>query len=389
MFGRSWRRFAVCAVVSATVVSGLAAAPASAQATHRSPGQVGAKVHVGRGVMLWHAQFRMKHQPERAVLLSVDLSRPGVRLAAVTARNQLNRRYQTIPSMGRMAGALAGINADFFDPTVPTGTARGGIVSNGVVLKTPQPGYERNFYVTRDGRAGIGAAPFTGTITASTGRTHSLYSLNTPSNAVNGSITLITPAYARADVTGCTVAYGHTEGATYLVDLVTVANRRLATVAPAHWVLAGCGASGAWLARQLHPLDQIGLVYGFSTASLQTLVSGGSVLLRNGKRYADPHGTDVGPGRNPETFICTSRNGRRVTLGVVDGRSSVSRGLTYNELKTYLKRLGCWSGLVLDGGGSSTLVARTPGKPNAKLQNQPSDHNGARRVTNGLFVFAP
>jgi hypothetical protein len=391
--GPARRRLATAALVGLAALSvALTAAvvtptSADAAAAHRPPGHASAPVRVASGVALRYNDFRVKHHPERAVLLSIDLTQPGVRLAAVTSHNQLNRAYQTIPRMAKMAKAVAGINADFFDPTVSAGVARGGLVSNGVLLKSPLPKFARNFYVTKAGKAGIGAVPFSASLTDSSGSTHSIYSVNNPATAYTGSITLLTPAIPHPDVTGCTVVYGHTEDGVSSVDLVEVAKRPLPSLAATDWVLAACGTSGSWLTRHLHPIDQIGLSYGISGPPLQTLVSGGQVLIHNGKRYADPHGTNVGPNPNPETFACVSRSGTQVKFGVIDGRSKASHGVTYKQLAGYMKKLGCWSGMVFDGGGSSTLVARTGSGATPKLQNHPSDTHGARHVTNGLFVL--
>ena len=57
------------------------------------------------------------------------------------------------------------------------------------------------------------------------------------------------------------------------------------------------------------------------------------------------------------------------------------------ELTTYLLHLHCYSALSFDGGGSSTLVARTPGHTSAVVQNKPSEGT-LRAIPNGLYVFA-
>jgi peptidoglycan hydrolase-like protein with peptidoglycan-binding domain len=70
-------------------------------------------------------------------------------------------------------------------------------------------------------------------------------------------------------------------------------------------------------------------------------------------------------------------------LVVVDGRSSSSVGMTYVELATFMKSLGADDALNLDGGGSTTMVARMPGATGVSVRNTPSD--GAQRpVPNGV-----
>src|SRR4029453_12668810 len=50
--------------------------------------------------------------------------------------------------------------------------------------------------------------------------------------------------------------------------------------------------------------------------------------------------------------------------------------------------LGAYHALNLDGGGSSTMLAREPGSDAVQVENQPSD-GGERPVPNGLAIFSP
>jgi len=56
---------------------------------------------------------------------------------------------------------------------------------------------------------------------------------------------------------------------------------------------------------------------------------------------------------NPRTALGLNQNGRWLYLVVVDGRET-SIGATFNELADLL--LSVYTGMALDGGGSSTLV---------------------------------
>jgi hypothetical protein len=73
--------------------------------------------------------------------------------------------------------------------------------------------------------------------------------------------------------------------------------------------------------------------------------------------------------RHPRTAVGVDPTGKKVWLLVADGRQpGVSEGATLDELKEMLKAEGAVDALNLDGGGSSTLVAR--------------DASGALRVLN-------
>jgi exopolysaccharide biosynthesis protein len=85
------------------------------------------------------------------------------------------------------------------------------------------------------------------------------------------------------------------------------------------------------------------------------------------------------------------RTGTKLTLLVVDGRQpKLSVGMTLRDLAKEMIRLGCYSALNLDGGGSSTMVYRDPATHFLKVVNAPSDTK-ERAVADvlGLTVRAP
>jgi hypothetical protein len=87
-------------------------------------------------------------------------------------------------------------------------------------------------------------------------------------------------------------------------------------------------------------------------------VSGQPVLLKDGEM---PDLDDEHP--EPRTAVAVDRAGRRMFWLVVDGRQpGYSEGVTFRELAGLCREAGGWDALALDGGGSSTLVAREPGQ---------------------------
>lgn len=86
--------------------------------------------------------------------------------------------------------------------------------------------------------------------------------------------------------------------------------------------------------------------------------------------------------RHPRTAAGFSKDGRKLILAVVDGRTSISVGMKCTELGTLMKNLGAHDALNLDGGGSSTMYVSGKG-----VVNDPSD--GVERIVgNHLAVFA-
>lgn len=93
---------------------------------------------------------------------------------------------------------------------------------------------------------------------------------------------------------------------------------------------------------------------------------------------------------NPRTALGLSKNGRWLTLMVVDGRQTgYSEGVTFPELAELLISYGVHTGANMDGGGSSAMVMRGfDGK--ARVLNSPIEMNvpgKERPVGNHLGLF--
>jgi hypothetical protein len=87
--------------------------------------------------------------------------------------------------------------------------------------------------------------------------------------------------------------------------------------------------------------------------------------------------TGIEPTRNsaaaPHAAVGIDRDGKTLTLFIVDGRRpTYSVGMSWNQVARQMLDRGAWNALLLDGGGSTTLVMRNPaGK--ADVVNLPSD----------------
>ena len=118
-----------------------------------------------------------------------------------------------------------------------------------------------------------------------------------------------------------------------------------------------------------------------------THVEGASMLVRDG---AIPDEFSYEPGslaqKNPRTMIGCTKDGLELLIATVDGRQASSIGLTSYESAELMLGLGAFNAVNFDGGGSTTMVARTPGTNSIALVNSVSD-NSARAVVNGLGIF--
>jgi len=92
----------------------------------------------------------------------------------------------------------------------------------------------------------------------------------------------------------------------------------------------------------------------------------------------------------PRTAIGLNKAGRWLIFMVVDGRQAgFSEGVTFPELADLLISYGVYTGVNMDGGGSSTMVIKGA-DAKARLLNSPIDQNipgKQRSVANHLGLF--
>ncbi|MDF1505651.1 phosphodiester glycosidase family protein, partial [Roseisolibacter sp. H3M3-2] len=118
------------------------------------------------------------------------------------------------------------------------------------------------------------------------------------------------------------------------------------------------------------------------------VVGGLPLLLRDG--VVDPRVDSTGNagfrGPNPRTAVGVRDGGRRLLLVTTDGRRpGVAVGTSLRETAELLRALGATDAINLDGGGSTTMVARDASGV-FRIHNTPSDSAGERPVGNALLV---
>lgn len=115
-------------------------------------------------------------------------------------------------------------------------------------------------------------------------------------------------------------------------------------------------------------------------------ISGNLLLVARGAVIPD-----LGDTPEPRTALALDRRGRTLLILVVDGRQpGYSEGATLDELAAMILEFGGYTGMNMDGGGSSTLV-RESLTGGAQALNSPVDQGipGRERVVgNHLGIYA-
>ncbi|MFB9313364.1 phosphodiester glycosidase family protein [Nocardioides plantarum] len=299
--------------------------------------------------------------------LSVDYANPGS--VAATAP------VATMLKADAAAGAVAGVNGDFFDISgsgAPRGVGRD--LDRGL-LNGRVSGWNGAFSFTSSGWPAIG-------LVSTRTRVRNYPRLKVSS--LNGPVVdpdhvgAYTPAWGRASGTEWTG--GQRKGVRYLQvyrHRVVRNSYRLPRGNAFHGTLLVGRGKGARALAKIKVGTRTDVLSG-AEGDPRMAIGGNKFLLRHGilQPLDDAQ-------MHPRTAIGIDRDTKTLLLLVVDGRRSDSRGYTMAELADEMADLGADDALNLDGGGSSQLVAKR-GKV-LKVMNSPSDGH-ARPVANAIEI---
>ena len=126
------------------------------------------------------------------------------------------------------------------------------------------------------------------------------------------------------------------------------------------------------------------IAFDKAPSSVFNAITGDRMLVTKGVRVSGLESTSM----DPRTAIGANKNGRWLVLVVVDGRE-FSEGATFPELADLLRSHGVYTGMALDGGGSSTMIIRgVDGKARAvsKLLDE-GEFGRERAVGNHLGIY--
>lgn len=337
-------------------------------------------------------------------VLVIDLHNPYVKLNVMNGKGGQLNSNQSILGMARETGAVAGVNGSFFHMD-RLGNPLGPQITEQELVVSPLylPGWY-SFGVTEDRKPVIGEYSFYGSVFASRGPLFELRGINKPLMRDQNndpshlhSIFMYTSAWGPYPREGSNL-YKPTE--VLVVDgIVTMKSEDAALdveIPENGYLLRGEGRGAEYLQRYVDIGEPVHVYYHMidrhtgemvDPASFQMLIAGQTLLVDEGKPSAFTANVQLISGSHPaaRTAIGYSADGRYVYMLTAD-RTSGSRGMTLSELQQAMIQLGVWRGINLDGGGSTTMVARPLGETTTSLVNRPSNTT-MRQVVNGIGVY--
>lgn len=337
------------------------------------------------------------HQPINIV--TADTNDPNVAVRTVSSHDRIiDPENEAVSSMANRTGAIAGVNGGYFRINA-SGQPNLGYIAGGEIWKSPAHDQEGTFSVLEDGSIKIGKQEFSGTITG-TQWTHALDSINWIDRASEDQITLITPRLGEVASTWLegekTLAVGASTdgGKTIQISEVKTVDALDQLPEGTYGLLAGGPDSSG--AKWLH--DNAAAGSSITTESkiapnndIAYMVQGPGRILQDGEVFDDPnHQMPSLKKVHPETAAGIDRDGKLVLITFDGGQpADTALGVNWKYVANYLKSLGITDAVLLDGGGSSTMVTRVPGDTETTVANTPATGGGPERpVSDGIFLYS-
>ena len=320
-------------------------------------------------------------------VLRVPLGDDYIRIAPVTAGEERGVGFrETTLARITEAGAVAGINADFFNLVAGGYTAHLGLVARDGVLLSALPGinrYEDNFavffldfwgnvffrytavdvylyhnggrhlripYFNNVGHELVRPMVFTRTAMTDTAALNARFP---------NTVTIVSDGVRIIQISGIAETVEIPEGG-FIVVLPYPYTRNL----------------GQYRVGDAVTLS-VTNTSGINFENIQAAVGGGGLMLQNGVMVQDTG--IVAAGRQPHSAVGVTQDGNTLILMTVDGRGA-SVGATHSEMTELMRRMGAFNAMYFDGGGSTTMVVQN------RVVNTPSEGT-QRRIANALGIF--
>ncbi|AJY77600.1 copper amine oxidase [Paenibacillus beijingensis] len=400
------------AVLSPVKTASAADAPATAQLTVVDQEMVTSGAQ--RIDYLWASTRGGKPVQANVHVIKVDLTNPYVKLNAMNGTPGVVTDRSSVMNMAQNSGAVAGVNADFFQTSSSDGSPMGAEITDGKLLTSPmQLSGMYMFGVTNDKTAVIDRYTFNGQVTAQDGAAFPLAGINqssyTPESEGGTKSSMQSHVNAMYMYTSAWTDASRPADASYatptevlvrsgVVEQISEGAALPMTPPADGYILRTHGKAAQFIREHVAVGQTLQASYALQSAtsgqsvdpaSFAMMVGGHTILVSDGQPSSFSRSTASISGSTPRsrTAVGYAKEGKTVYV-VTTEDSGTSGGMTLPELQKALVSLGVWKAVNLDGGGSTTMVDRPLGETSLVLSH-PTDFGTTQRlVTNGLGVYS-
>ncbi|MFZ5989094.1 MAG: phosphodiester glycosidase family protein [Bacillota bacterium] len=328
-------------------------------------------------------------------VLRVNLDNPNVKVDTISNTESISKLTNT-KTLAQSNGAIAAVNASFFNWMSEPGKAYpdGPVVQSGQIISADSEYNKYNDSMATFSMNNLNEVFYdywktSMVITAPTGSSGAVVrQYNKPSSNKFEDIAVWSRKWSKMspgvssdcpDIVEMVVDWGIVKEIRKALPSVEIPENG--------YVVIARGVNGQFLEQNFRVGDTVN--FSISTTpdwgTIEMAVTGSAILVKDGKIPAKF--SYVHSGRPARTAVGSSRTGKQLILATVDGPKVGSLGMTQTELAQLMISLGAYNAVNLDGGGSTTMVARKPGTNDIQIVNAPSD-GAPRAVANAIGIFS-
>lgn len=316
-------------------------------------------------------------------VVRADLNEPHLALEILSDSRGISY-LNTVKAIAENHDTIAAVNSDFFswDQRPGRGSPVGAVYAKGSLLSTPANGNEMyTLLQSWDNSVFIDLFKYTITLIAPNGNRQMIKGLNKVDDL--SSIMMYNQYWD-------SVSLGSTDTLHEMVvkDGIVQEIRFNSDPIPFGsdtFVLATLSDWNTFLIDNFKPGDkvEIEITSNIEASDITLAAGGGACILRDGQI---PSAFSHNPaGNHPRTAAGVDKTGKILYLVTVDGRQANSRGMTLTELAEFMKSIGVYNAINLDGGGSTTMVVKDPETGAQQVANTPSE-GALRRIATVLGI---
>jgi len=349
---------------------------------------------ISEGVNLYTYLLHKKsdEQPVKIFVLKIDLTNPDLSLTSLIGAHGNLEERATVSSMATGKDNLvAAINGGFF--VMINGRPIGTLIHEGELISSPNMRSDMPvFALGQDGKPVFGFFEFTGEVRSSNGLSYPLFGVNKPAyDLENGlSDTDHLTLYNRSWGVKCRGNDpNHPEAMTArvknnIVQQVLPAKDAQFDIPSNGYELWGAGKAADFISQNLVP--GLPVTVSFSTTpdykKIKLSTGSNSFLVQQGQVANFQENLR---GNTARTAVGYNNGGKTLYFFVAE-KSPDSSGIEQSDLAKFMVGVGIEEGLNLDGGGSTTLVARHLGDSNPSLINVPKE-GIERKIPDAIAIF--
>lgn len=322
-----------------------------------------------------------------ANVVYINLDNEGIEMELLQSSTGLATKETLSSMVNKRSDVVAAINGDFFYTTTPDSPI-GAMIKDGKVISSPVFVHDyATLSIDKDHTASVEYWDYDIYAATDKGRIIPITSINKYTHEYQ-SIMLIDKNWGQMTPGYNPKHYDMVEVIVVEDEVVEVRRQQPPTIIPENgYVILASQGNANVLFENFQVGDLVTVrtnIHGKNLENIDLALGGGTALVINGQVA---NFTQVITGNHPRTAVGITKDRQQLIMVTVDGRHQSYKGVDGQALAKLMIELGSHEAIVMDGGGSTTMIARSLGEFNPKLVNYPSD-GGERRIINGLAVVS-